>query len=181
MTNDTDTRAENCDLTTQRVIIINPDRRSREKGRVTMAGNSWLKAVVLVVLTVQTSVFHLVLRLSRSAGASHYSPLAAVVSDWSTSQFPSPYKVNRLSQPQALAIMQKADTQTMRHCDQAVLSNSINCTACLQLCISQTLPMALSLEPSLHASQFVHFIVESHESQSTSLKYTHCTLLRELS
>jgi hypothetical protein len=49
-------------------------------GRGTMAGSSWLKVVVLVVLTVQTSVFHLVLRLSRSGGATRYSPLAAVVS-----------------------------------------------------------------------------------------------------
>lgn len=54
-----------------------------------MAGSSWLKAVVLVVLTVQTSVFHLVLRLSRSAGASHYSPLAAVVSVHVPQSFPA--------------------------------------------------------------------------------------------
>mmetsp|Transcript_1601 Transcript_1601/g.4167 ORF Transcript_1601/g.4167 Transcript_1601/m.4167 type:complete len:369 (+) Transcript_1601:347-1453(+) len=41
-------------------------------------GSPAIRALVLVVLTVQTSVFHLVLRVSRSQGAAPYSALAAV-------------------------------------------------------------------------------------------------------
>eukprot|EP00038_Savillea_parva_P016373 m.16700 g.16700 ORF g.16700 m.16700 type:complete len:380 (+) comp3414_c0_seq1:461-1600(+) len=48
------------------------------KVKVAKKGSSWTRIAVLVILTVQTSVFHLVLRISRSGGAAPYSALAAV-------------------------------------------------------------------------------------------------------